>query len=124
MIGLHRDPRGKTLFRGRTFISSSTESLSQGNSLRENYMQQIETLRRRVRELESLLNQPCNSTQSPREINPCCMQQEGGGRSTESARFTGEEPANDDMGPTEMAPPGECQEIGADSSLEEEPKVL
>ena len=132
MIGLHRDPRGKTLFRGRTIVLSSTDSVSQENSSKENYVQQIETLRRRVRELESLLNQPCNSAQSLHErefqlesVNPCCIQQEGGGGSvgsTESACFTGEELANDDMEHAEMASPGECREICADSGLEEETK--
>ena len=126
MISLHRDPHGKTILSKRTFTS---EPLSQVNSSRKNYVQQIEILRKRVRELESHLNQPCNSTQSPRErefqlksINPCCMQQERGSRSAEytqdSACYTGDKPPSDDVEPTEMAPPGECQEISVIEQLQ------
>ena len=88
MILLHRDPRGKSLFTGHTITSSSTDSLSQGNSLQSHYAEQIENLRRRIRELESLnINQPCSSTESSREkeivvesTNPCFMRQLEGGR--------------------------------------------
>ena len=54
MIGLYRDPHGKTLFKGHTIRSSS--------KLWNPHMVQIENLRRRVRELESLINQLQSST--------------------------------------------------------------
>ena len=83
-------------------------------------MQEIKTLRSRVRELESLLNQPHSQTESPRErqfqvesINPCFEQQEGGRRVgfTEDVSSTGEEPTNDEVEPTtqEVTPAGEVE---------------
>ena len=88
MIVLCRDPQGKSLFKGHTITSSSTDSLSQGNTLQSHYAEQIENLRRRIRELESLkINQPCSSTESSREkeivvesTNPCLMRQLESGR--------------------------------------------
>ena len=134
MIGLHRDPRGKTLFKGHAIKSSSTNSLSQGNSLRSHYLDQIENLRRRVRELESRTNQPHSSTESSRErdfpvesTNPCFMRQERIKRDydhdiSEGESFPGKEPAIDDV-VSERAPPRDvqccaegCIEQGAETS--------
>ena len=70
MIGLYRDPHGKTLFKGHTIGSSSngSPSASHGTSLRNHHLEQIENLRRRIRELESFINQPQQtSTESSRE---------------------------------------------------------
>ena len=121
MVRLYRDPNGTALFRGRTIVSSSAGSISQGNPLRADHVQQIETLRKRVRELESMLNQPNSHdpTESSRErelqvesVNRCFMQQEGGGRRvgfTEDVCFTGEELSSSDhcVEPTQMTPCGE-----------------
>ena len=127
MIGLYRDPNGTTLFKGRTIMSSSTGSFSQGNPLRGNHVQEIATLRKRVRELESLLNRPHNShspTEPSRErefqvasVNQCFMQQEGRGRRvgfTEDVCFTREDPTNDGVEPTVTTPCGERERVCAD----------
>ena len=100
MIALHRDPRGTTLFKGHIIVSSS-EDLS-----KENHMQEIEILRKRIRELETLFNQPDHQTKSQHEvesINPC-YQQEGDKRV--SVHLVGKEPINDDVASTETIPPG------------------
>ena len=83
MIGLYRDPHGKTLFKGHTIASSSNDSpsASQGTSLRNHHMEQIENLRKRIRELESFINQPQQtSTESSHEKEPqaesCFMHQD------------------------------------------------
>ena len=131
MIGLHRDPRGTTLFRGHAIRSSSTGSPSQAKSLRKYYVQQIENLRRRVRELESLTNQPCTTTESSREtelrvesVNPLYMDKEGGTRD-DREHLPGEEPVNDDMESADRASAspregqscaGDCLEQGTESN--------
>ena len=90
-------------------------------------MQEIDNLRRRVRELESLLNQPHSShnpTESSHErefqvasINPCFMQEEEGGRRvgfTEDVCFTREGPTSDGAQPTVMIPCGERETVYVD----------
>ena len=101
MVELYRDPNGASLFRGHTVISSSAGSLFHGNPLRATHKQEIETLRRRIRELECLLNQPNShdTTGSSHErecqvesVNQCFTQQGGGGRRVRFAEdlcFTG-----------------------------------
>ena len=134
MIGLHRDPRGTTLFKGHAIKSSSTDFPSQGNSLRKCYMKQIENLRRRVKELESLINQSGSTTESSRDtkvrvdsVNPCYMDEVGdrGDELTQCEHSSEEEPVIDDVESTERvsAPPregqsctGGCLEQGAESN--------
>ena len=120
MIALRRDPHGSTLFRGRIIVSSSGGVLARGDQSKENHIQEIETLRGRVRELESLLNQPQpwnGQTESPRErefqvesVNPSYMQQEVDRRIrfTEDVCLTEEEPTNDEVVPTVMSPSEEA----------------
>ena len=127
MIGLYQDPNGTTLFKGRTLMFSSAGHgfNSQGNPLRGNHVQEIDTLRKRVKELESLLNQTNSHSQTElsrdrslqmESVSQCFMQQEGRGRRvrfTEDMCFTGEDPTNDDAEPTVMSPCGEKETVFA-----------
>ena len=90
-------------------------------------MQEIDNLRRRVRELESLLNQPHSSHNSNMlsherdfqvaSVNPVFMQQEEEGRRvgfTEDVCFTREDPTSDGAEPTVMIPCGERETVYVD----------
>ena len=130
MIGLYRDPNGTTLFKGHAIICSSVGhgSLSQDNPLRGNHVQEIDALRRRIRELESCLNQTHShdsQTKSSHErslqmesFNQCFTQQEGlrrGVQFTEGVCFTGDDPMSDGTElPTVMTPCGQRETVFAD----------
>ena len=89
-------------------------------------MQEVGILRRRVKELESLLNQTHHSSPTGHQnelqvesvvSDQCLMQQQGGPeanrevRFTEKVCFTGKDPIGADVEPSEMTSCGETETV-------------
>ena len=127
MIRLYRDPTGASLSKGRSVMFTGT--LSFENPLGGNLMQEVGILRRRVKELESLLNQTHHSSPTGHQnelqvdsvarvvSDQCLMQQQGGPKANGESQFTkevcfiGKDPTSADVEPSEMTSCGERETV-------------